>query len=426
MLRHPTFFEDEAEAPILLLNHGYLTPESAPAALARTSTWVASSGVTIDPNFAFDDEAPVTRIIERDVERAFCGEVCQAALTKVLAHVGHKVGDYGQGMSYAAGFLLMFLEPEVVAQLVLAFDQEERYIPGYWRAEAVKFNVDARVLGAMVGQFFGPLMGNLMEKGVLPQNFTQKWFVGLGIQVLHYEALMTFWENFLVQGYEWLFKFGLSMFMVVGEPLSQASTTAQMYELLRLDNAVANDDIRAAAVQGAVEMEVEGEFSSTIVNLRHHIYTTEVKPALDAAAAYAAEAAAADAADGGDSDYDEDFVDCAVCENNMPDVYCKTCKLAVCGMCMPKLVAKAACSPDHDVVSENVVELAIAAKAAASADVDDVADQMAGLALDDSSAADASAEAASAEAAADDGAADGAADTADGAAVAATDAAVAE
>ena len=401
MLRRTNFLEEEKGSPLLLLDRGWLATQETDYLIGQVESWIATSGIEVDPSFSVSTTAPVTRIVERDVERIFNCDSSRSVLTRVLAHVQEALADYGQGVGYAAGWLLLFLDEATTVQVLLALDRNEKYIPGYWRAEAVKFVVDAKVVGELVGNFFGPLLGILEEQGVFPQTFAQKWFVGLGIQVLHFEALFVFWEHFMAEGYRWLFRFALAMFTACAEPLSQAGNTQEMYQILRLDEAIADDNLRAGIVEMAVQMELDGDFADTIAQLREHIYTTDVKPAMDKAAAFRANAAAEDA-DGEDDDeyeYDGDFVECGVCENNAPDVYCNTCALPICGMCLPKLKAKGKCSDDHDQTED--VEAAMAAAASASAPEGGAATEGGDAAATEDADADAAAPAADAAADAD-------------------------
>jgi hypothetical protein len=57
------------------------------------------------------------RIVVADAERTFKDPEHRLTLARFLTVLNEDFGDYAQGLSYAASFILMFLEPEEYALL---------------------------------------------------------------------------------------------------------------------------------------------------------------------------------------------------------------------------------------------------------------------------------------------------------------------
>ena len=78
----------------------------------------------------------------------------------------------------------------------------------------------------------------------VPESYASKWFNGLCLHVLPYEALFPFVEQFIVEGYGFLFKFALALIGRVKGGLLQCAQTQvnTLYEHLRLDAKLYPDD----------------------------------------------------------------------------------------------------------------------------------------------------------------------------------------
>lgn len=376
MLRRPNFWTEEGESPLLELEHGYLR-NNAEAVLARTAAWPGLCGVPADESDAITLVSPAEHsyIIKRDADRTFVCESQRELYRVVLSTMDAKLNDYGQGMGYACSFLLLFFEPVQVARMLYKLATDPKYIPGYWRAEAVAFNVDAIVFGRMMANFFPDVQAKLSAKIVMPQTFCQKWFCGLALHMLHFEALLDFWEAFLAQGYEFLFKFALAMTVATREALLAAESASEIYAILRLENA--SDEMRAAVMHEALNLAVDGAFSETIIALRDDVMTNEVGPALAAAAKYNAERALENENSAGSCSEDEaSGCDCEACTNLVPEFYCPTCDLLLCARCQDKAargVAVKSHAAGHEIKPANVKAVLEKRRAAVDALAGDLA-----------------------------------------------------
>lgn len=236
MLRADTFWGYEKEAPLLKLNRGYLQAQGDPL-LSRVGSWLALAGLPSHEAVVFVDVKNPDRIYVADAERTFRNDANRAKFVQLLAHLANKFGDYAQGMSYVASFLSLFLSESEVVTLLTELNNSERYIPGYWKHEAIKFATDAYVFQELANKFVPKVSEHLQKNFVDPSSYCQKWFVGLCVHVLPFEFLFQYFEGFLQGGYKFLMQFGLSLLNQLQDKLLAIHNNhSATLGLLRLDS----------------------------------------------------------------------------------------------------------------------------------------------------------------------------------------------
>ena len=199
--------------------------------------------VSMQPKAGCDDEAAL-RIFLRDAERTFQDEGHRARMIELLKRVWPENRDYHQGLGYVCSLFMLFFDDETNTRMLLRLTRDERYTPGYWRAAPDAYVRDAMVYARLVEERF-PQVGDLLRNAcVVPEAYVSKWFIGLNVHVLPYEALLTFVESFLEEGYMFLFKFALALVESLAPKLLALKLTDVnlIFELLRLDQAHFPDD----------------------------------------------------------------------------------------------------------------------------------------------------------------------------------------
>ncbi len=73
---------------------------------------------------------------------------------------------------------------------------------------------------------------------IFPETFTVKWFAGLFVQILPFDVLCDFFDNFLKDGIFFIFRFCLAVVDALQPKLLQTKEVGALYALLRLDKAV--------------------------------------------------------------------------------------------------------------------------------------------------------------------------------------------
>jgi hypothetical protein len=109
-----------------------------------------------------------------------------------------------------------------------------------------------------------------MSKGVLPEMFVVKYFVGLCLHVLPFASLFEFYEHYFTEGNEYLFKFALKYVEAFEAELMAAKNTSNVMTILRAEDERAdwklphdllerhhNDDIFSEIVSAATSVDLD-------------------------------------------------------------------------------------------------------------------------------------------------------------------------
>jgi len=200
MLREENFWIEEKLAPLLSLNNKFIEKgEKTSELFQRVSRWRSVA----NPNLKTHSKVKIvepSRIIKCDAERTFKSEANREKLCSCLAYLGDCFGDYHQGLSYVTSFLLLTLPEEEVITILLYLNEDQKYVPGYWRAEAIAFATDAHVFESLLRERYSKVAEHLSTHCILPETFCQKWFIGLCVHVLSFDALFIFFRTILGKG----------------------------------------------------------------------------------------------------------------------------------------------------------------------------------------------------------------------------------
>ncbi|KAL8437454.1 hypothetical protein ACSSS7_000926 [Eimeria intestinalis] len=263
MIGTSEFWEKEREAPLLNRNADYFTPEAADELLERAQKLLRllderSGDNCIEPQTLRPDcdDPAAQRIFKLDAERTFKTEQFRQQLIEVLSSLWPELGDYHQGLGFVASFLLLVLPPADVLRVCVGLHRQ--YLQGYFKAAPVAYVRDARVLQKMMDRR-APEVGRHLKELACAEAYSSKWFVGLNVHVLTFEALFEFMEALLETGDSFLFQFALALIENCKEDLLASSNAADVLEILRLDAARYSNKHRAK------DDEKDGSFFLKIV-----------------------------------------------------------------------------------------------------------------------------------------------------------------
>jgi len=324
MLRNDTFWGYEKEAPLLKLNKGYLQAQED-ALFSRVGSWLSLAGLDGHDAVVLVDVRNPDRIFVADAERTFRNDANRARFVQLLAHLAKKFGDYAQGLSYVASFLSLTMSESEVVALLTELNDNERYVPGYWKHEAFKFATDAYVFQELATVFEPKVAEHLKKNFVDPSSYCQKWFVGLCVHVLPFEYLFQYFEGFLRGGFKFLMQFGLSLVHELQDKLLAIHNNhSATFGLLRLDsNFIPHDEKFDAMIKRVFEGTKNYNLDDIDFKaLREQTYETQLRTRIERAQKHQ-EA----------NDSDDEIEDCPLCNDDLPEVYCKECKLKICENC---------------------------------------------------------------------------------------------
>eukprot|EP00922_Rhytidocystis_sp_ex-Travisia-forbesii_P070583 GHVS01105416.1.p2 GENE.GHVS01105416.1~~GHVS01105416.1.p2 ORF type:complete len:349 (+),score=78.94 GHVS01105416.1:154-1200(+) len=260
------FWEEEAEAPLLNRNAGYLSPESTKEALDRASQFqqitegFCRESVHVDILPDCHDQAAL-RIFRLDAERTFKSHHHRNQMVAVLRTLWHEMQDYHQGLGFVVAYLLLYLPPQDVVNICVTLHRH--YVPGYYKSAAAAYVRDAKVFWKLVEKFF-PHVAEHLENTAPPEAFCSKWFVGLCVHVLPFKALMLFLEEFFGNGVDFLMQFGLALVKNCEADIMATNQVSRILAILRLD-VTEYDDLRK--VDDDADVEKHGETGSFFVKI---------------------------------------------------------------------------------------------------------------------------------------------------------------
>ncbi len=250
MIRTEKFWEDEFDAPLLERNLKFVNRGNQDNMSQRVGGWMDLLDIPGDISIDKLTDVVVSeenlRIFRRDAERTYVpkDEADMEKRTKArqdihvetLKLIVAEVQDYHQGLGYIVAFLNLFLDTPDVVRVALTLHRDPKYSAGYFVGAPQRFVADGRVFYQILEKSNPDLHRHLTSKGVLPEMFASKWFIGLCLHVLPYEALFAFYENFLTQGVEYIFRFSLKYLQTLESELMEAKDTHHIMTLLRAED----------------------------------------------------------------------------------------------------------------------------------------------------------------------------------------------
>jgi len=231
------FWTDELQAPLLDRNCGFLNDGQCAEICERATQFASFCDLTngVPEHTQDKDIASLERIFAADAERTFKSDSLRKDMVKILQRLGRHYGDYHQGMGYVTSFLCLLLDTDTVFNIMIRMG-DPKYMQGYFRGTPETLVRDALVLERLMHEHQPETAAHLRTNGVVPEAYVSKWFVGLSIHVLPFDVLFEFFEQFLQNGSQFLFQFGLSIIQHLSPQLLAAKNdVSRMFALLRLD-----------------------------------------------------------------------------------------------------------------------------------------------------------------------------------------------
>lgn len=254
MLRSENFWKLESQALILGRNCGFLRSDMPASQLDslfdRAEQWLADAEVDLDgpcpvPHLeaSISDSKSVTEILVKDALRTFSSQEFQSEYLSALVSLHNVFGDYHQGLGFITAVLLLVMSKDRVYRLLYKMNESEKYLRGYWKAAPQAFVRDARVLQRLHHSLAQqcPEVDEAAKRaeqcGMIPEAYAQKYFCGLCVHVLPFEALFSFLSAFFAGGSLFLLAFGFSMMKDLSVRILSAKKTDVVIisALLRLD-----------------------------------------------------------------------------------------------------------------------------------------------------------------------------------------------
>jgi len=225
--------------------------------------------------------------------------------------------------------------------LVLELSRNQKYLPGYFKAETIECATDSYVFQHILTNVFPDVQKHLTAQGLFPENYFTKWAVGLFTQILPPESLFAFFDHFLEHGFRYLFQFGLALIEAVKDQLLKASDFSQIFGILRLDpkyilittvpNQFSESKLPKIDMPAVMQRALSFDLSQyNFVLLRQELFNKHLKERLERANQFHKK-------DGSDSEDDEDEEDegedCDFCHEYFPEYFCKECNSKICENC---------------------------------------------------------------------------------------------
>lgn len=237
MIQNKNFWTVELDAPLLNRNDGYITCDSVKFVTDKALDWFASVQERGQiPNLKWQtscEHEESQRIFELDAERTFKYEEHRRDLIETLSTLHHYIKDYHQGMSFIVSFLLLFLDKEKVASLVLGLHLY--YVEGYFKSAPVAYVRDAKVFEEMLQIYYPDVYKHIVPL-VPSEAYCSKWFVGFHVHVLPFTALAKYLDHFFISDQLFRFQFALSLVKNTKNDLLKTKDVGKILETLRLDS----------------------------------------------------------------------------------------------------------------------------------------------------------------------------------------------
>lgn len=262
MIKEEDFWVVERDATLLDRNNNFLSASDHSAIIDRARSFLdlieqrATKPIEVGSSPVCTDEA-ATRIFKLDADRTFKGEEHRATMISVLQTVWGELRDYHQGVGFVAAFFLLLLPEIDVTKIILGLHRH--YVPGYFKAAPAAYVRDARVFGKIMLKK-NPKVGQHISSLVAPEAYASKWFIGMNVHVLTFDALMTFFEALFEKGPEYLFHFGLAL-VNNREADFLSSDVSKALAVLRLDKKLYPNEARAdgSKVNGSLFAKIVDE-----------------------------------------------------------------------------------------------------------------------------------------------------------------------
>lgn len=252
MIRDETFWTTELEAPLLNRNAGFVTRKSVDTVIERAKQWVdlVSENVDVElPEWKSTCSDPASqRIFELDAERTFNDPQHRQDLISTLSTVYQDIKDYHQGLGFIVAFLLLFLEKEDVAKIVLGLHRH--YVPGYFKSAPVAYVRDAKTYERILEVFY-PAIHTHVTNLIPAEAYCSKWFVGFNVHCLPFPSLADFFDGFLSNGEDFHFQYAMALVKNTQQDILSTRDVGKVLAILRLDAKEYPDHTKATGDEDA-------------------------------------------------------------------------------------------------------------------------------------------------------------------------------
>eukprot|EP01055_Gregarina_sp_Pseudo9_P001372 Gregarina_sp_Pseudo_9__1371@NODE_1918_length_1252_cov_26_276175_g1779_i0_p1_GENE_NODE_1918_length_1252_cov_26_276175_g1779_i0NODE_1918_length_1252_cov_26_276175_g1779_i0_p1_ORF_typecomplete_len324_score66_06RabGAPTBC/PF00566_18/3_4e18KfrA_N/PF11740_8/3_7e03KfrA_N/PF11740_8/0_024Nbl1_Borealin_N/PF10444_9/11Nbl1_Borealin_N/PF10444_9/29_NODE_1918_length_1252_cov_26_276175_g1779_i01971168 len=272
MLRDSSFWEKENDSPLMSRNAGFVTTQNVEEQCQRVRALLdlipnaikeeVRTAALAEKDKSGNEE--MDRLFYQDAVRTFSDEKFRKQEVACLNTVYGEIRDYHQGLGFIVAFLLLFLSRSEVATICLYLDRS--LLKGYIKTHNHSYLRDAIVFERLL-EARDKELATHMSNYTVPGAYCSKWFIGMNLHVLPFEALVRWFEVFLSTGQRALFQYGLSVCLRNREYLMKQKDASKILELLRFDkNVFANDKKRDAALTDSmVDTDKPGSYYLDIV-----------------------------------------------------------------------------------------------------------------------------------------------------------------
>jgi hypothetical protein len=328
------FLNAEREGAVLRLRRGFCGSEAeAEQVCDHARRWlkhVAPSARGVWDKT--DGTVAPSRLHREDVIRTFATEEHRAALLEFVVRLQQALGDYSQAMCFVAAYFSLFLSRSRAFELVWTLAQSDVYVGHRWW-DRVAFGTEAFAFHELLAEHDPEVAAHLERLYVLPEAYTQRWFLALGVNVLPYAHLIGVTDAFLDQGVVVLHRLGLAIVRVCRAKILAAKETGQIIAILSQppEESCAEIAKLAAAERHGVLLNAAQLQQFRDLALAKHRDRLVPKEGQDSTRKHTGET------DSEDEESDaEDNPECLQCGDNMAELYCAQCNVLVCGRCHKK------------------------------------------------------------------------------------------
>jgi hypothetical protein len=329
---------EEKEGAVLKLRKGFLVGPNAMEAATKTGRQCAAWSRFIAPveqdSFAqtVANQKP-SRLIREDVPRTFATEKNRAVLLDTCVRLQQRLGDYSQAMCFVAAYFSLLMRRERAFALTVTLGRNDRWVGSRWW-DRVSFGTEAFAFVELLALHDPEVHAHLARLTVLPEAYTQRWFLALCVDVLPYANLLHVMELFLQHGVVVMHRVGLAIVSTQRKAMLACTQTGQCIALLSQPKEEHGDEIvRLAGLEETLSVTQLLEMRVAVgVKYQHRLVSAAGQ---DSTRKHTGETDSDD--DNDDDDDDSDAFECLVCHDNMPEVLCDQCGgLLLCEKCHKK------------------------------------------------------------------------------------------
>lgn len=353
-----SFLDSEREGAVLSLRRGLCVGptalEEADSIVKRCGKWIkwVPEGL-VGALEATRGNAKPSRLIREDVPRTFAVEAHREVLVDTMVRLQECLGDYSQAMCFVAAFLSIFMPRAGAFALTVSLAQSPKYVGQRWW-NRVAFGTEAFTFAELLVQHDPAVAAHFETLNVLPEAYTQRWFLAIGVDVLPYRCLLDLVELFLEHGVVVLHRLGLAIVAAHRDQLLAKTQTGQCLSILCRPKEDLCPDIVKQCASDAVVNDAHLEKLRTLV-AQKYAHRLVSATGQDSTRKHTGETSSEES---GSDDDDSEALECMGCDDNAPEVLCESCGLLLCTKCHKRGKGQGH-SKDHKVKSCDDMEFEV-------------------------------------------------------------------